>query len=92
MNLFKFTQVPTPGDVEDTQSSVQSTATTESTKGRKGTRTEVHQEPEGEVISADQLTEYYWGGGGPYMLQEQVAQFLGIKSFKRKYPGNQMIS
>ncbi|KRT78946.1 hypothetical protein AMK59_6871 [Oryctes borbonicus] len=82
--------VPTPGDVEDTQSSVQSTATTESTKARKGTKQEVHPEPEGEVISADQLTEYYWGGGGPYMLQEQVAQFLGIKSFKRKYPGTSM--
>lgn len=40
------------------------------------------------MLSPDQLTEYYWGGGGPYMLQEQVAQFLGIKSFKRKYPGN----
>lgn len=31
--------------------------------------------------------EYSWGGGGTYMLQEQIAQFLGVKSFKRKYPG-----
>lgn len=74
--------------VEESQSSVQSTATTESTKGRRGgPRLEVHQEPEGAIIAADQLAEYSWGGGGPYMLQEQVAQFLGIKSFKRKYPG-----
>lgn len=75
-------------DIEESQSSVQSSATTESGKVRKsGARIEVHPEPEGSVISADQLAEYYWGGGGPYMLQEQVAQFLGIKSFKRKYPG-----
>lgn len=76
--------------VEESQSSVQSNTTTESgekvQKVRKN-RLEVHQEPEGEVISADKLAEYSWGGGGPYMLQEQVAQFLGIKSFKRKYPG-----
>lgn len=75
--------------MEESQSSVLSTATTESAKARKSglPRLEVYQEPEGAVISADQLAEYYWGGGGPYMLQEQVAQFLGIKSFKRKYPG-----
>lgn len=77
--------------IEESQSSIQSNTTTESgeklQKIRKGTRLEVHQEPEGEVISADKLAEYSWGGGGPYMLQEQVAQFLGIKSFKRKYPG-----
>lgn len=83
------TTIPTVDLVEESQSSVQSiqsTATTESVKVRKGPRLEVHQEPEGAVISADQLAEYYWSGGGPYMLQEQVAQFLGIKSFKRKYP------
>lgn len=76
-------------DVEESQSSVQSSATTESVKVRRSglPRLEVHKEPEGAVISAEQLAEYYWGGGGPYMLQEQVAQFLGIKSFKRKYPG-----
>ncbi|XP_017772681.1 PREDICTED: reticulocyte-binding protein 2 homolog a [Nicrophorus vespilloides] len=75
--------------IEESQSSIQSTATTESTKIRKGTKMEIALEPEGAIISADQLAEYYWGGGGPYMLQEQVAQFLGIKSFKRKYPGIQ---
>ncbi|KAK4886157.1 hypothetical protein RN001_002428 [Aquatica leii] len=77
--------------IDESQSSVQSNTTTESgeklQKIRKGSRLEIHQEPEGEVISADKLAEYSWGGGGPYMLQEQVAQFLGIKSFKRKYPG-----
>lgn len=77
-------------EIEESQSSVQSTATTESgrtSRPNKTPRLEVHQEPEGAVISADQLAEYYWGGNGPFMLQEQVAQFLGINSFKRKYPG-----
>ncbi|EFA02772.1 titin [Tribolium castaneum] len=83
------TSIPSVDLIEESQSSVQSTATTESVKVRKGPRLEVHQEPEGAVISADQLAEYYWSGGGPYMLQEQVAQFLGIKSFKRKYPNIQ---
>lgn len=77
--------------VEESQSSVQSTATTESGKASssrpsKAPRLEV-QEPEGSVVSPDQLAEYYWNGQGPFMLQEQVAHFLGIKSFKRKYPG-----
>lgn len=75
--------------VEESQSSVQSTATTESGKAStsrpKPPRLEV-QEPEGTVIFPDQLAEYYWNGNGPFMLQEQVAHFLGIKSFKRKYP------
>ncbi|XP_022914520.2 uncharacterized protein [Onthophagus taurus] len=75
-------------DIDDTQSSVQSTATTESVKVRKGSRLEVHPEQD-DIISPDQLAEYYWSGSGPYMIQEQVAQFLGIKSFKRKYPGIQ---
>lgn len=70
--------------IDESQSSILSTATTESAKMKKN---KMEIEPEGAVISADQLAEYYWGGGGPYMLQEQVAQYLGIKSFKRKYPG-----
>ncbi|XP_045481034.1 fap1 adhesin isoform X2 [Harmonia axyridis] len=73
--------------VEESQSSVQSTATTESGKISRRSRLEVHQDQDGSVFTADQLNEYYWGGNGPFMIQEQVAQFLGIKSFKRKYPG-----
>ncbi|CAG9858426.1 unnamed protein product [Phyllotreta striolata] len=76
--------------VEESQSSVHSTTTTESGKTQsrpsKTPRLEV-QETESQIITADLLTEYYWNGNGPFMLQEQVAQFLGIKSFKRKYPG-----
>ncbi|CAG9827390.1 unnamed protein product [Diabrotica balteata] len=84
-------QVVTSSDiVEESQSSVHSTGTTESGKTpsrpSKAPRLEV-QEPDTNVITADLLSEYYWKGNGPFMLQEQVAQFLGIKSFKRKYPG-----
>ncbi|XP_055495212.1 PHD finger protein 10 isoform X1 [Leucoraja erinacea] len=38
---------------------------------------------------AEMLTEYKWPGddtGEYYMLQEQVSEYLGVTSFKRKYP------
>lgn len=70
---------------EESQSSVQSSATTESNKNKKG-RLEVC-DPDSAVTGVEQIVEYSWGGGGTYMLQEQIAQFLGVKSFKRKYPG-----
>ncbi|XP_024243902.1 PHD finger protein 10 isoform X2 [Oncorhynchus tshawytscha] len=41
-------------------------------------------------FSAENLTEYRWpsdGSGEYYMLQEQVSEYLGVTSFKRKYPG-----
>lgn len=36
----------------------------------------------------DQIAEYQWPleGGELFMIQEQVSTFLGVKSFKRKYP------
>lgn len=89
--MYDIFQMVAPMDiVEESQSSVQSTATTEngkvsSSRPSKAPRLEV-QEPEGSIVSPDQLSEYYWNGQGPFMLQEQVAHFLGIKSFKRKYP------
>ncbi|XP_049825319.1 titin isoform X2 [Aethina tumida] len=90
----KQVMVSTPMEVEESQSSIQSTATVESgktpaSKANKGSRLEVHHDPDQNIISADQLAEYHWNGNGPFMLQEQVAQFLGIKSFKRKYPNIQ---
>lgn len=39
------------------------------------------------MTTVEQVVEYSWANGGPYMLQEQIAQYLGVKSFKRKYPG-----
>ena len=35
----------------------------------------------------DELAEYQWQGSELYMIQEQVSLYLGVKSFKRKYPG-----
>uniref|UniRef100_F6WAN9 PHD finger protein 10 n=1 Tax=Ciona intestinalis TaxID=7719 RepID=F6WAN9_CIOIN len=40
-------------------------------------------------ISAENIAEYQWPpdtSGDYYMLQEQVSTYLGITSFKRKYP------
>jgi BRG1-associated factor 45A len=41
-------------------------------------------------VTADDLAEYQWPANDrladTYMLQEQIALFLGVKSFKRKYP------
>ena len=38
----------------------------------------------------EQLYEYKWpleGHADTYMLQEQISEYLGVLSFKRKYPG-----
>jgi len=41
-------------------------------------------------VTAETLFDYRWPQDDPaaevYMLQEQVSEYLGIKSFKRKYP------
>ncbi|XP_062568404.1 PHD finger protein 10-like [Saccostrea cucullata] len=48
--------------------------------------------PSQEHITANKLFEYQWPTdssgehGEYYMLQEQVCEYLGVKSFKRKYP------
>ena len=41
------------------------------------------------TVSAFDLFEYQWpqDGGDWHMLQEQISEFLKVKSFKRKYPG-----
>lgn len=41
-------------------------------------------------LMAEHLYEYKWppeSRADWYMIQEQVSEFLGVKSFKRKYPG-----
>ena len=39
------------------------------------------------------IAEYLWplndGHGETYMIQEQLSAYLGVKSFKRKYPNMQ---
>ena len=40
-------------------------------------------------FTVDQVVEYQWPvdkGGESLMLQEQISEYLGVKSFKRKYP------
>lgn len=39
-------------------------------------------------LTVDQIAEYQWPiqGGELYMIQEQISNYLGVKSFKRKYP------
>ena len=54
-------------------------------KNNKKTKIE-HYDFSNTVVTVDQIVEYSWNGGGPFMLQEQMAQYLGVKSFKRKYP------
>lgn len=42
-----------------------------------------------EVFTADKVVEYVWpleGIGEHYFIQEQISQYLGIMSFKRRYP------
>jgi hypothetical protein len=43
-----------------------------------------------EHVTADKLFEYRWPLEGRnseyYFLQEQVSEYLGVKSFKRRYP------
>lgn len=37
----------------------------------------------------EQVAEYQWPldkGGESLMIQEQISEYLGVKSFKRKYP------
>uniref|UniRef100_UPI00358FEC6A PHD finger protein 10 isoform X2 n=1 Tax=Myxine glutinosa TaxID=7769 RepID=UPI00358FEC6A len=47
------------------------------------------QESSGVYFPADLLVEYKWpsdDSGEYYMLQEQICEYLGVTSFKRKYP------
>lgn len=40
-------------------------------------------------FTVDQVVEYQWPlekGGESLMIQEQISEYLGVKSFKRKYP------
>ena len=42
-----------------------------------------------ETFTAEKVTEYMWpleGIGEHYFIQEHISQYLGIMSFKRKYP------
>ncbi|KAK7490212.1 hypothetical protein BaRGS_00018557 [Batillaria attramentaria] len=61
-------------------------------RSRRNSRTETESRLEDEdglnVFPAERLFEYQWpqDGGEWYLLQEQLSEYLGVKSFKRKYP------
>jgi len=82
---------------ENSQSSLGSVSVTETQQRRK--RKAWGDVGQGEMygvhnplanVTADNLFEYKWPLEGRhsehYFLQEQVTEFLGVKSFKRKYP------
>ncbi|XP_050541686.1 inner centromere protein A isoform X2 [Daktulosphaira vitifoliae] len=63
-------------------------ATNDSSRLKKG-RMEVIDLESNKTLTVDQIAEYQWPleGGELYMIQEQISNYLGVKSFKRKYPG-----
>ncbi|XP_026278088.1 supporter of activation of yellow protein isoform X1 [Frankliniella occidentalis] len=71
-------------------------STTESTpnRGNRKGRMEIDVDPQTQVeFTVDMIAEYVWplndGHGETYMIQEQISTYLGVKSFKRKYPNMQ---
>ncbi|KAJ8666790.1 hypothetical protein QAD02_008452 [Eretmocerus hayati] len=85
---------------EESQGSVLSTATTESerVKVQRTRRMEINVDPDEGPLTVERIAEYEWPidrgldrgtnvpRGETYMIQEQISQYLGVKSFKRKYP------
>ncbi|XP_011301094.1 titin [Fopius arisanus] len=75
---------------EESQGSVVSTATTESEKVKvKNRRMEINFDPDEGPFTVEKIAEYEWPAdrkGDTFMIQEQISQYLGVKSFKRKYP------
>ncbi|KAK0158771.1 hypothetical protein PV328_009725 [Microctonus aethiopoides] len=75
---------------EESQGSVLSTATTESEKVKvKNRRMEISFDPDEGPFTVEKIAEYEWPvdrKGETFMIQEQISQYLGVKSFKRKYP------
>ncbi|XP_017891982.1 supporter of activation of yellow protein-like isoform X2 [Ceratina calcarata] len=75
---------------EESQESVLSTTTTKSEKVKvKNRRMEINFDPDEGPFTVDKLAEYEWPldhKGETFMIQEQISQYLGVKSFKRKYP------
>lgn len=75
-----------------------STATTESEKVKvKIRRMEINLDPDEGPFTVDKIAEYEWPSrddqarpaatrAETLMIQEQISQYLGVKSFKRKYP------
>ncbi|XP_046383262.1 uncharacterized protein LOC124153906 isoform X2 [Ischnura elegans] len=79
---------PAGAEEEVSQGSLLSNGTTESSK--KKVRLEVYDPDSNVEFTAENLAEYQWPlndkTADHYMIQEQVSEYLGVKSFKRKYP------
>lgn len=87
---------------EESQGSVLSTATTESEKvkvqQKSNRRMEINVDPDEGMVTVEKIAEYEWPPADKkderppnsrietFMVQEQISHFLGVKSFKRKYP------
>lgn len=82
---------------EESQGSVLSTATTESEKVKvRNRRMEINLDTDEGPFTVEKIAEYEWPQerkedrltvrGETFMIQEQISHFLGVKSFKRKYP------
>lgn len=69
-----------------------STATTESEKVKvKIRRMEISFDPDEGPFTVEKVAEYDWPldptkKNETFMIQEQISHYLGVKSFKRKYP------
>ena len=74
-----------PGDVEGLLDESSQSSVTKTT-----TNYEMQQLDQIKQVTAETLLEYKWPLEGKrsehYFLQEQVCEFLGLKSFKRRYP------
>ena len=86
--------MPEPLVNEESQGS---TATTESekVKVRQTRRMEVTVSADDGPLTVEKIAEYDWPckddlkpgmRSETFMIQEQISQYLGVKSFKRKYP------
>nr|XP_018917462.1 PREDICTED: uncharacterized protein LOC109044279 [Bemisia tabaci] len=72
---------------EETQMGDENDSVGDLIRNKKG-RMEVIDPESSKEFKVHQVAEYQWPlqGGEFFMLQEQISQYLGIKSFKRKYP------
>jgi hypothetical protein len=76
----------TRGPDEESRGSGISTARTESVEKKRHKKTGGERNIE---FTVEQVVEYQWPlekGGEKVMIQEQVSEYLGVKSFQRNYP------
>ncbi|CAH1388520.1 unnamed protein product [Nezara viridula] len=67
---------------EESQNSISTPTSSQIKRGRM----EIPIDPECKEVRVEHLAEYQWQGSELFMIQEQVSLYLGVKSFKRKYP------